>query len=56
MLPFISRFHVEMFDPCFSDVHCPVEFTFSIDVHASPDYVPDMGTFHCGNEISDSVE
>ena len=30
-------FHVEMFDPCFSDVHCPVEFTFPIDVHASPD-------------------
>ena len=41
-----------MFDPCFSDVYCPVEFTFSIDVHASTDYVPDMGTFHCGNEIS----
>ena len=41
-----------MFDPCFADVHCPVEFTFSIDVHASTDYVPDMGTFHCGKEIS----
>ena len=31
MLPFISGFHIEMFDPCYSDVHSPVEFTLSVN-------------------------
>ena len=49
MLPYVSHFHVEMFDPCFSDVHCPIEFNVSTDVPAF-NYVPETETSLCSQE------
>ena len=53
MLPYVSHFHVEMFDPCFSDVHCPIEFNVSTDVPAF-NYVPETETSLCSQEKTDS--
>ena len=36
MIPHLCDFHVEMFDPCLSDVHSPVEFALSCDVSLPP--------------------
>ena len=51
MVPYISHFSVEMFDPCFSDVHCPVEFEFSCDVTVFSQCISDKEAGDC---IADS--
>ena len=51
MVPYISHFNVEMFDPCFSDVRCPVKFEFSCDVTVFSQCISDKEAGDC---IADS--
>ena len=51
MLPYISHFNVEMFDPCLSDVRCLVEFEFSCDITVFSQCISDKEAGDC---IADS--
>ena len=60
MLSLVSSFHIEMFDPCYSDVHCPVEFlssvsnsTFSRDDYSETSFLGNEGI--CGNRAQEVI-
>ena len=60
MLSLVSGFHIEMFDPCYSDVHCPIEFllsvsnsTFSRDDYSETTFLGNEGI--CGNKAQEVI-
>ena len=60
MLSLVSGFHIEMFDPCHSDVPCPIEFllsvsnsTFSRDDYSETSFLGNERI--CGNKAQEVI-
>ena len=60
MLSLVSGFHIEMFDPCYSDVPCPIEFllsvsnsTFSRDDYSETSFLGNERI--CGNKAQEVI-
>ena len=62
MLSFVSGFHIEMFDPCLSVLHCPVEFELSVTIPTKPasndgnHYLPEYSSLNNSESVSPSYE